>query len=1025
LIFNTTNGLITGFITEEVNVSRHTVTASNSLFMDGYDFTIFARHLDTDGDGIPDITDHDDDGDGWEDSIEIECGTDPLNIVSSPNDYDGDWICDTVDEFDDSPIVFFYPNDKMVLTVGEEMEPLEPIIAPSSGGIMLFSVYTPLPAGLVIDNTTGIISGTPEIAYNHLVLEYSHTFTAENAQWDFSYRVDFDIFWPEDNETDEDGDGWPDIVELECNSDPTDNRSYPEDIDLDGICSYIDEDDDGDNIGDVIDRFPRNPIAWDDTDNDTMPDEVTCRYLTDSANCTFDLIEDLDDDNDGWLDLNETSCGTDSKDNLSVPEDDDDDGVCNLLEVYVPDAVKILWICCFPLLLLLLLLLWVINPFVVREEDILGPEPEYTQTEDGWQGGSGEYDDPFVLKPVKGIRKGSFARSHEVIEVSNITPRLKCEFTDMSSEENGSRFRMRSIKSNSRGGIEFRLEFNDDGDTVSTTEYTGLIRLGKATVYLLWSVEVEVHHDTPEEERAKKRANRIEREAKKKAERLERAAVEKAAEAEIGAKKKAAQMQVELKSKIEQAEREAEERAAAAELKAAKAEMKAAAAERDAAAAEKEAAMRLAEAERKSQQEEEERLEAEEEEERLEAEEQSRREAEEERKAEEEAAELRAILRKKAEERKAEEEAAKKAAEEEEEAAKKAAEEEAGRIEREAEERAARLKAGSEERVAEIERLAAKKAAQVERDAQIKAMEAKEKLRKRAVERKRQMELEERESQNAREKAAERFSNMEKELEERRAKLDELDAETKKKESALLRVSEKSKGIDFGIIGFASADNKDQLQEINGIGQFIEEKLNALGIFTFAQISRMNSELEDDVNEAIEFFPGRVKRDEWVKQARNFVDLVVEGGGSKVPPPAAEEPAARDKDLLDRAKEEIREKEIADEKEREMEVRREKAEAMLSRSRANVAVERSEEEESSIDFSAIGFGSEDDKDDLQRIDGIGRFVEKKLNAIGIYKISQIANMTQSISDEVNAAIGLGPGRIDRDEWVLQAKRLKR
>ena len=30
-----------------------------------------------------------------------------------------------------------------------------------------------------------------------------------------------------------------------------------------------------------------------------------------------------------------------------------------------------------------------------------------------------------------------------------------------------------------------------------------------------------------------------------------------------------------------------------------------------------------------------------------------------------------------------------------------------------------------------------------------------------------------------------------------------------------------------------------------------------------------------------------------------------------------------------------------------------------------------------------------------------------------------------ISEEVNQAIGLGPGRIDRDEWVLQAKRLIR
>ena len=160
LDFNTTNGLITGNATEEVNGSTYTVTGSNSLFMDTFSFTIFASHLDTDEDGVPDIFDPDDDGDGWNDTIEIQCGTDPLYIVSSPEDHDGDRVCDPVDEFDDSPIVFFYPNDKLVLTVGEEMEPLEPLIAPNSGGILLFSVLPDLPAGLVLDNATGVISGT-------------------------------------------------------------------------------------------------------------------------------------------------------------------------------------------------------------------------------------------------------------------------------------------------------------------------------------------------------------------------------------------------------------------------------------------------------------------------------------------------------------------------------------------------------------------------------------------------------------------------------------------------------------------------------------------------------------------------------------------------------------------------------------------------------------------------------------------------------------------------------------------------
>ena len=135
--------------------------------------------------------------------------------------------------------------------------------------------------------------------------------------------------------------------------------------------------------------------------------------------------------------------------------------------------------------------------------------------------------------------------------------------------------------------------------------------------------------------------------------------------------------------------------------------------------------------------------------------------------------------------------------------------------------------------------------------------------------------------------------------------------------------------------------------------------------------------------------------------------------------------AIAQKDLIERAREEVRRKEEEEEKKREVERRKEKAAELLSRITSETVPEREQEDDPGIDFAVIGFGSEDDRDNLQQIDGIGRFVEKKLNDIGIYKISQIASMTQEISEEVNQAIGLGPGRIDRDEWVLQAKRLIR
>ncbi len=57
--------------------------------------------LDTDGDGIGNNADLDDDGDGFPDELEIEAGTDPLSSSSIPLDTDGDEIFDHLDDDDD------------------------------------------------------------------------------------------------------------------------------------------------------------------------------------------------------------------------------------------------------------------------------------------------------------------------------------------------------------------------------------------------------------------------------------------------------------------------------------------------------------------------------------------------------------------------------------------------------------------------------------------------------------------------------------------------------------------------------------------------------------------------------------------------------------------------------------------------------------------------------------------------------------------------------------------------------------
>ncbi len=68
-------------------------------------------------------------------------------------------------------------------------------------------------------------------------------------------------------------------------------------------------------------------------------------------------------------------------------------------------------------------------------------------------------------------------------------------------------------------------------------------------------------------------------------------------------------------------------------------------------------------------------------------------------------------------------------------------------------------------------------------------------------------------------------------------------------------------------IPIATAAEKNDLQVIDGIGPFIEEQLNAVGIFTFEQISSFDKEAMNLVTDAIQFFPGRIKRDDWKGQA--------------------------------------------------------------------------------------------------------------------------------------------------------------
>jgi len=188
------------------------------------------------------------------------------------------------------------------------------------------------------------------------------------------------------------------------------------------------------------------------------------------------------------------------------------------------------------------------------------------------------------------------------------------------------------------------------------------------------------------------------------------------------------------------------------------------------------------------------------------------------------------------------------------------------------------------------------------------------------------------------------------------------------KDEAFVIIAQRKHLLDYKSFGTATLAEKDDLKMISGIGPFIEERLHALDIFTFSQISKFTANDVDTINDAIEYFSGRIERDEWIAQAKEIVH----------------NKASRD-ELFKR---------ISDRKNR-------------------------------IYYNRIGIAMKVDADDLTVISGIGGWIMEKLNALDIYTFQQISNFTREDIEAVTEAIEYFPGRIERDEWILQARELIR
>ena len=1098
---------------------------------------------DTDGDGYPNELfppsnstppleeDLDDDNDGWSDIDEVNCGSDPVDASDMPVDLNGDGICDVLDlDWDDDGIPNANETDTGIYVDASDTgtDPWNPDTDGDGFCDGPFAVY---------EDTEMICAAGPD------PFPHDPNMPMDTDGDGLPNELPEDYIGNLVEDTDDDNDGYSDVSELNCDSDPLDATSTPtNDLDGDGLCdaedpdvdgdglsnetelaegsltSYMNADTDGDGVCDGPsapalpagicvagpDAFPDDAAAWLDTDGDGDPDELV-------DGITTDLVLDTDDDNDGWEDVDELACGTNTKDDMSTPFDGDDDGICDVLdtqtlgytingnesemfEAYVNQSDFILmpnltgmepglWtiepalpaglsfsgtarsgetgiitgipteaspmtnytvtadngrvnisftfglgvlndtdgdrlpdepsltgletdldddndghldeievkcgsdpvdqtsvpnvdedgnciegkyaeddnddgngflMCLMPFCLILLLALLLLALLFRDKVILMGPEPENTTSDPAFLSGEGTKADPFVLKPVKALKAGSTVEAKETISIVNMSPEIRVNLLDLAESTNDKRFRMYEVdgtteepgfnlEADDEGRLRLRFVFDDSDDpTYPGGTYEGLLKLGKASVYLSWTVDVK-------EDKRKMNKIRKEQEAAEKAEK-------EAKEAEEKAKAEAEAKEAEEKAKAEAEAKAAEEKAAKEAEKKAKAEEKAAAAalakkEKEEAAAKKKeetAAKKAKAAEEKAAKEAEEA--------------EAKAKAEAEAKAAEEKAAKEAEKKAKAEEKAAAAAAAKKAKEEEE--AKKKAEAEA-KAAKEAEEKAkaeAAAKKKAEKKPATTKE--AKKQEELQRVKQraktidfkvigeAESSELKSEVKKGATT------LEVANAKDFAESGSAEIND---------AKGSTIIAWTGKDGNTLTGVS----GVTRVFAAKAVLMVKDDLQVIKGIGPFIEEKLNALGITTYRQLANMTAKLETQVNEAIEFFPGRVKRDQWVNQAKILLGMDVK----------------LDEKALKQAEE----------------------------------LERIAQKAEGIDFGVLGVASASEADDLQKIKGIGPFIAEKLNALGIYKFSQLANMTSEIEEEVNVAIEFFPGRVKRDEWAKQAK----
>jgi len=285
--------------------------------------------------------DADRDGDGMTDVEEARCGSSFYDANDVAPDADGDGFCDAFVGDDDGDGVL-------------DEEDNCPNTPPSAEDYDSDGCEDTMDTDVDNDGVLDIDDACP-------LGELAWISSASNDQ-------DGDGCLDASEDLDDDNDGWSDLDETECGSSSTNNTDVPSNFDEvlesgNRECDAMDVDDDEDGTLDVDDdcQFSEHWVmenqnivfidvdtdgdgCFNDIDNDLdddgdgIPDSedncpVGLRLGSDVDNDGCKDSEDGDTDGDSFSDYTEDECGSDKNVSTSFPEDFDNDGDCDLIDL--------------------------------------------------------------------------------------------------------------------------------------------------------------------------------------------------------------------------------------------------------------------------------------------------------------------------------------------------------------------------------------------------------------------------------------------------------------------------------------------------------------------------------------------------------------------------------------------------------------------------------------------------------------------------------------------------------------------